>query len=540
MKRYIMRRKWLFLLTLGVIALWNLIGANITITEQRMVDAVLAMDTDNTPRLMLGVIGISALSALFYVASQLLKNAFQVTITDDMRKSIFASVMKRSRKDFFSVNYSDYISAITNDLKLLRGQYIGMLFLLVMFGGGMVKSAVLMFWYEPIVAVVAISCAATMTVLPTIMGKWMQKLSKEHSEKLAGLNTLLTELFSGFQVLRSFGVMGHARKKFDEYSTALRKSEGKYNGMETFSDAFAQFLSVMAQTLIGVLSAWMVMKGRMSAGAMVAFDGLNGTFCSSLSMVLMGIPMLKGAKPIIERVNSLVDYEEAANGGAEPSFDKKLEIKNLSFGYQEDKRILDNISLSIRSGEKCALIGESGSGKTTLIRLLMGELDGYDGEILYDGIDLNKTDHEAVCNIASVIHQDVFLFDDTIRNNICLYDEFTDEEFEHAVRLSGVHKFMHQLEGGAEYQVGQRGEFLSGGQKQRIAIARALIRNTPFLVLDEGTSALDQQTAEEIEGELMAISDLTLLTITHNLRKSEAYDQIISMDKISTSTSSVR
>ena len=534
MKRYIMRRKWLFLLTLGVIALWNLIGANITITEQRMVDAVLAMDMDNIPRLMLGVIGINALSGLFYVASQLLKNAFQVTVTDDMRKSIFAGVMKRSRKDFFSVNYSDYISAVTNDLKLLRGQFVGMLFLTITFGGSMVVSTVLMFRYEPVVAMVAIACAATMTVLPMIMGKWMEKLSKEYSEKLAGLNTLLTELFSGFQVLRSFGVTGHARKKFEQYSTELRKSEQKYDGMETFSDAFAQFLSVMAQTLILVLSAWMVMKGRMTAGSLVAFRNLNGNFCSSLSMILMGIPMLKGAKPIIERVNGLVDYESAANGGAAPSLAEKVEVKNLSFGYQEGTQILDDVSLSIRRGEKCALIGESGSGKTTLIRLLMGELDGYSGEILYDGIELNETDCESVCNIASVIHQDVFLFDDTIRNNICLYDEFTDEEFDRAVRLSGVHKFISQFEEGAEYQVGQRGEFLSGGQKQRIAIARALIRNTPFLVLDEGTSALDQQTAEEIESELMAICDLTLLTITHNLRKPETYDHIFDMTKMNT------
>ena len=110
MKRYIMRRKWLFLLTLGVIALWNLIGANITIAEQRMVDAVLALDGENIPRLMLGVIAINSLSGLFYVASQLLKNAFQVTITDDMRKSVFAGVMKRSRKDFFSVNYFNFIT----------------------------------------------------------------------------------------------------------------------------------------------------------------------------------------------------------------------------------------------------------------------------------------------------------------------------------------------------------------------------------------------------------------------------------------------
>lgn len=532
MKRYIMRRKWLFLLALVAIFFWHLLSAKKTILEQELIDAVLALDTGNIPRLMLLVVLMHVVFGLVYVVAQLLQNAFKVTIVDDMRKSVFSGVMKRSRKDFFSVNYSDYISAITNDLKLLRGQFIGMLFMVIMFGGGMVVSVVLMFWYEPVVAVVAIACAATMTILPTIMGKWMKRLSKEHSEKLAGLNTLLTELFSGFQVLCSFGVMGHARKKFEQYSTELRKSEEKYNGMETFSDAFAQFLSVMAQTLIVVLSAWMVMKGRMSAGALVAFRGLNGTFCSSLSMVLMGIPMLRGAKPIIDRVNELADYKAAVNGGAAPSFAKKLEVKNLAFGYQEGKQILENINLSVRPGEKCALIGESGSGKTTLIRLLMGELDGYDGEILYDGVDLNKTDREAVCNIASVIHQDVFLFDDTIRNNICLYDEFTDEEFERAVKLSGVHKFITQFAEGAEYQVGQRGEFLSGGQKQRIAIARALIRNTSFLVLDEGTSALDMQTAMEIESELMAIPDLTLLTITHNLRKPEEYDHIFDMAKV--------
>ena len=156
-------------------------------------------------------------------------------------------------------------------------------------------------------------------------------------------------------------------------------------------------------------------------------------------------------------------------------------------------------------------------------------MDGYSGEICYDGVPLAGADSEEICQIASVIHQDVFLFDDTIRNNICLYDEFTAEEFDRAVQLSGVCKFINQFAEGADYQVGQRGEFLSGGQKQRIAIARALIRNTPFLILDEGTSALDVQTAEEIESELMAIPNLTVLTITHHLSNPEDYDLIVKL-----------
>ena len=239
--------------------------------------------------------------------------------------------------------------------------------------------------------------------------------------------------------------------------------------------------------------------------------------------------MLKGVRPIIDRVNSLADYSDVHTGTNKPTFHEKLEVKNLSFRYRDDEPVLDDVMITLQAGKKYVLTGESGSGKTTLIRLLTGELDDYSGEVLYDGVELSNMEHEAVCAIASVIHQDVFLFDDTIRNNICLFEEFSEAEFERAVQLSGVTKFMDQFPEGAEYQVGQRGEFLSGGQRQRVAIARALIRQTPFLILDEGTSALDAQTAEEIEAELMSIPDLTVLTITHNLRSPEKYDEIFNL-----------
>lgn len=258
-------------------------------------------------------------------------------------------------------------------------------------------------------------------------------------------------------------------------------------------------------------------------------SSLNGWFCSSLSIVLMAIPMLRGIKPVVDRVNGLVDTKTEKRDVCIPSFQTVLEVKNLSFGYEKDTFILKELNLTIRSGEKCALLGKSGSGKTTLIRLLTGELDGYLGQICYDGVELSDTDRETVCNIVSVIHQDVFLFDDTIYNNICLFDTFSKESFEQAVHLSGVSKFIHQFPEGADYRVGQRGEFLSGGQRQRIAIARALIRHTPFLILDEGTSALDEQTAKEIESELINIPDLTLLTITHHLHNPKDYTQVIEL-----------
>lgn len=530
MKRYFTKRKWLFLLTLLFIVASDIMIIGQTVVDQKLIDSVLALEAHKVKMYILIDIGFALVSGAAYVLSKVCQDLFSAKMTDDIRKTVFPGILRRSRKDFSEFNYSEYISVLTNDLSIIQRQYLGMLFLVVIFGGNMLLSAALMFYYQPLVAVMALAGAAVMMVVPLAFGNCLRKWEKVYSEKLAAFTTCLTELFSGFYVISSFGIQKHAEKCFQSCSSELKSSEYRANGLAAASDGFAQLLSVTAQALIFALSCYMVFRNRMTMGALVAFVSLNQSFCGALTMVFRGIPMLRGISPIIKRVNDFADYSVTKTCNlAAPSFHSKLEVKNLKFQYREGERLLEDLSFSIHSGEKCALMGESGSGKTTLIRLLTGELDGYLGEILYDGVELGNMDCAALCKIASVIHQDVFLFDDTIRNNICLYERFSDEDFEHAIRLSGVQKFMKQIPEGAEYQVGQRGAFLSGGQRQRIAIARALIRQTPFLILDEGTSALDAQTATEIEAELVAIKELTLLTITHNLRNPQKYDQIMKL-----------
>ena len=195
--------------------------------------------------------------------------------------------------------------------------------------------------------------------------------------------------------------------------------------------------------------------------------------------------------------------------------------------------VLKDISYTFEKSKKYAIVGESGCGKSTLIKLMMGYYRNYDGKILVDQQDVNGATPLSVNELASMIHQNVYLFDKTIEDNVLLNHHFSDAQINQALTQSGVAKFMSQLTDGLKTSVGENGKNLSGGQKQRVAIARALIQQMPILMLDEGTSALDLQTAYDIERTLLGIGELTVITITHKLSEEilSQYDEIIVMDR---------
>jgi len=281
------------------------------------------------------------------------------------------------------------------------------------------------------------------------------------------------------------------------------------------------------------LGAYLIIKGNITAGTLVALIQLSGTFISPVMMILQNIPKIKSIVPIIKRMEELADYSDTSFVGTlEPSFTDRVVIKDLSFAYEGNRQILRNTNLILNKGKKYAIVGKSGCGKTTLVKLLTGYYSSYTGNITYDGASLRDINIEKIQNMSSVIHQSIYMFDDSIRQNICLYDIFEDKDLKDALITSGVDQFLERMPDGLLSKVGENGSNLSGGQRQRIAVARALIRHKPILVLDEGTSAVDMQTAYDIESSLLAIENLTLVTITHSLSADllGQYDQIIYME----------
>ena len=284
--------------------------------------------------------------------------------------------------------------------------------------------------------------------------------------------------------------------------------------------------SIMFMGMV-IIGTYLCIKGKTTLGVMLACVQLTNNVTNPILNSIGYINEIKSMKSIEDKIFNIFkrntfEQEKYIN---KPDFNKEISIENLRFYYEKDNYVLNGIDLKIQKGKKYAVVGMSGCGKSTLIKLLSKQLLDYEGNIKLDNENLKNIKGEDLYKLISVIHQNVFLFDDTIRNNITLFKDYYDNVVKECMKNSGLGGFIEKLDS----QVGENGNSLSGGEKQRIAIARALITKTPIMILDEATAALDNMTAYEIEDTILNISSQTAIVITHKLNEKtlKQYDEII-------------
>ena len=303
--------------------------------------------------------------------------------------------------------------------------------------------------------------------------------------------------------------------------------------MIALNEGLSSFLALMVQIVVLFLSSYFIITGRITIGTLLGMVQVSSNLANPLIMIFTNVPKIKSIQPIVEKLHSISERSiEYSHKERVTTFNNYIYVKDLSFSYDKQAKVLNEMNCIIEKGKKYVLVGKSGCGKSTFIKLLTGYYSDYKGTIIYDDKELDLLEKEDVVQLSSIIHQNIYLFDETIFDNICLHEDYPKEIVDKAVKESGLDEFISGLPDGIFYRVGENGSNLSGGQKQRIAVARALIRNKPILVLDEGTSAIDTQTAYDIESRLLKITDLTLITITHNLKEEllKNYDEVIYMD----------
>lgn len=519
------------------------LSAFISILIQRVIDVAIGGDIPGfNTQLMIMLAYLSALGITGFFEAILGKLLVR-NVTRHLRDDIFCGVLKRSPVTYASQNTADYLSALVNDVKLIEENYLIPLLLCSQMAVMFLASLGILLWLSPLVTVILLGFLVLLFAVPALFGKKLQTRQDAYSLQLSVFTGAAKDFFNGYEVIRGYSAYKFIRSRFLRINKDTVDKKYSADKLMAVNECFSDIFSSLTIIVIVFVSAWQLMQGKITMGTLLALIQLSGTFVTPVVLFLQNFPKIQGIKPILEHLGKLTEHTEkhakgSVCGGRDEVrpvvFHDSIVCSGLTYGYTKDQQILNNESFCFQAGKKYAVTGPSGCGKSTLIKLLGGYTKEFGGEISVDGRSIKEMRQQEINSLIAVIHQNVFLFDTDIGGNICLGQSFSQQQIEEALRGSGLWDLISALKDGINTNVGENGQLFSGGQRQRIAVARALIRRTPVLILDEGTSAIDKETAFEIEENLLTRKDLTLITITHHLDKrlTEYYDEIIHLKPI--------
>lgn len=462
-----------------------------------------------------------------YVMSSYIKNTVNY-----LRCDIFTKILNKDMKDFSLDNSGKYISILYNDIKIIEDSLLNNIFLVISSFISFIISLLFLFSISPSIVIFIVIFGILGFVIPSALSKKLIIEKNNYSHNLEEITSVTKDLFSGFEVIKGFNIGSKINTIFKNSSNTVESTKKKCSILESIIKGFSLSFSVTVYLGVLILGGYLMYKGEISVGTAIIIIQLSTHIVGPVKTSISLINQIKSVSLIADKIDEILydsceDIEEVSL----PKFENSIEVKNLDFSYTNDRKALNNINLTFEKNKKYAIVGESGCGKSTLIKLLMRYYKDYNGDILIDNKDIHKIFSNDLYKNMSMIQQNVFMFDDSIKENIKLFANYSDEEVLSICDRSGLSNLISRLPNGINSLVGENGNKLSGGEKQRIAIARSLINNTKILILDESTSALDNETAYNLESSLLSINDLTLIVVTHKLIKNILlnYDEIIVM-----------
>ncbi len=492
-----------------------------------VMDAIAALDTDRLVRLLWAAAGIAVFlgvaEALYYRAL----SGWLGRALGQYKSYAFRRLSEKGITAFTRENTGRYLSVLTSDVTVISSDYLQNLLELIVLPLNFLATLVFLLTYSPAMT----GAAVVLCVLPflgvAVFGPELARREKALSDTSEGFVGRAKDLLSGFAVIKSFKAEPEAEHIFDEEDRALELARSRRLLWRGTMQGIGSSLSVVMQFGIFFIGACLALRGSITAGTVLIFTNLSHSLLQPVQQIPQLLAQRKAARGLIEKLANIVEENAARSGEAvEPVLTDAITFDRVTFGYEPDKPVLRDVSLRLEAGKKYALVGASGSGKSTLLNLLMGGCDGYTGSLTVDGKELRTIDPDSLYDLESLIGQNVFVFDDTIRRNITMFRDFTAEAVDSAADRAGLSPLL--AERGPDYRCGENGAGLSGGERQRVSIARALLRGTPVLLLDEATASLDNETAFAVTQAILDLDGLTRLIVTHRLERAllAQYDEI--------------
>ncbi len=460
------------------------------------------------------------------------QNAFKARAMKQYRDAVYKRLAKKGIGAFRKENTSTYVSGMTNDAGIIEENYLSSLFTI---GGQIflfIGSLILMLWYSPLLTLIAIGFSLLPVIASVATGKKLVKLEQKVSEKNEKFLAMISEILTGFSVVKSFNAEERIGKLLASANTKLEAAKKQRNVNKDYTSAIGAFSGAATQLGVFITGAFLCLKGMgITPGMLFVFTNLMNFIIGPIAQLPALLAKKKAAIALVEKMEKALAEEDdgAKEEKTDCAFDHSVQLKDVEFSYDGTKKVLDHVSYEFEKGKSYAIVGASGCGKSTLLQLLLAGMNGYQGSITYDGSDVKNIRPESLYNTVSTIQQNVFVFNASIRDNVTMFNEFPKEEVDRVIEMAGLRELI--AEKGEDYLCGENGSGLSGGEKQRISIARALLRNAKMLLIDEATAALDAETSNRVLGAILALKNMTRIVVTHDLDAGtlRQYDSILTL-----------
>ena len=481
---------------------------------------------------LLGVVVVLyIISAVFsYLQSWFLID-ISTHISFNLRTKVMEKITLLSMEDVGENKRGDILSRLTNDIDSLQTgitqSFIQLMTAVITIVGVLIMMLYINVWMT-LAALILIPIAF---ILITIITKYSQIYFLKQLSYKGSLNAQIEETFVGHDIIRTFNQEDIEMEKFEYDSEMWFNHEWKSQFFSSFNGPLMNFISNLAYVAIAVLGAILVIQKAIAVGDILAFFQYIKNFTQPIQQITKVMNLVQTAMAASERIFEFleIDDEENPSDVKITELKEKITFENVSFGYNENERIIKDLSFNVKKGDKIAIIGETGAGKTTIVKLLMRFYDVDAGEIKIDGVNINEYDKHSVRSLIGMVLQDSWLFSDTIANNI-RYGKLdaTDEEVINAARQVRADDFVRQLPDGYESLLNEDSDNISHGQKQLLTIARTILADKEVLILDEATSSVDTRTEKLIQEAMdKLMENRTSFIIAHRLSTIKNADNII-------------
>lgn len=494
------------------------------------------IDLNKVNKIGIFLICIFLLSAVF----DYFENIIMVDVSNNfaygLRKKISKKINKLPLKYFDKNSYGDILSRITNDVDTINMSLQNSLGTFMSSVTLFIGSIIMMFSTNVYMAITGVLSSLIGFVFMSLIMKNSQKYFTKRQIELGKLNGHIEEAYSSHLVIKAYNATKESTDKFDEYNGSLYECNRKSQFLSGLMPSLMGFIGNFSYVAVCIVGAILVLKGNITFGVIVAFMIYVRLFTNPLSRIAQSMTQLQSATSASERVFEFVEEVEMFDESEiTKQLDKdkvkgEIEFRNVSFGYSDNKTIINNFNFKAKPGEKIAIVGPTGAGKTTIVNLLMKFYEINKGDILIDGISTKELTRENIHDLFIMILQDTWLFEGTIKENI-KYNKLNvnDEEVWNALKVVGVDHFVKSLPKTIDYKI-EDNDSISSGQKQLLTIARGMIKNSPFLILDEATSSVDTRTEELVQKAMDKLTKgRTSFIIAHRLSTIKNADHILVM-----------